>query len=158
MKYVLASLLLLFAANVSAAPEIIFLFRHSEKLTGSDPHLSEAGNNRAKQLLNLFSEEKPNAVYSTAYNRTIETATPLAEHFGLPIKTYDPLDLAEFKQTVMAENGVVVIVGHSNTTPELAALIAQVVVEKMPETEFDRYFILQKSAQGYQLTNLKMNF
>ena len=158
MKYVLASLLLLFVANLSAAPETIFLFRHSEKLTGSDPHLSEAGNNRAKQLLNLFSGEKPNAIYSTAYNRTIETATPLAEHFGLRIKTYDPRDLAEFKQTVMAESGVVVIVGHSNTTPELAALIAQVAVEKMPETEFDRYFMLQKAQQGYRLRSVTMNF
>ena len=51
-----------------------------------------------------------------------------------------------------------VIVGHSNTTPELAKLIAQIDVEKMPETEFNRYFILQSEAQGYQLSDMKMNF
>ncbi|TMN73621.1 histidine phosphatase family protein [Pseudoalteromonas sp. S1727] len=158
MNYVLASLLFLFAANISAAPDAIFLFRHSEKLAGKNPPLSEAGRQRAERLFNLFGEVKPSSIYSTDYNRTIETAAPLAEYFGLSVNTYKPGDLAQFTKTVLAQSGIVVIVGHSNTTPELAQLIAQVPVEKMPETEFDRYFILQKAEQGYQLRSLKMNF
>ncbi|HEA15397.1 MAG TPA: histidine phosphatase family protein [Pseudoalteromonas prydzensis] len=158
MKYVLASLILLFAVNLSAAPDTVFLFRHSEKLTGKDPQLSDAGKQRAQQLVSLLSKVQPNAIFSTDYNRTIETATPLAEYFDMPIETYEPGDLAKFKQTVLAQSGVVVVVGHSNTTAKLAELIAQVIVEKMPETEFDRYFILQKVGQGYQLSRLKMNF
>jgi len=158
MNYILASLILLFTANLTAAPQSIFLFRHSEKLTGNDPHLTDAGKQRAQQLVSLLSKVQPTAVFSTDYNRTIETATPIAEHFNITIQSYDSRDLAAFKHTVLAQDGVVVIVGHSNTTPELAKLIAQIDVEKMPETEFNRYFILQSEAQGYQLSDMKMNF
>lgn len=158
MNYILASVILLFTANLTAAPQSIFLFRHSEKLTGNDPHLTDAGKQRAQQLVGLLSKVQPTAVFSTDYNRTIETATPIAEHFNITIQSYDSRDLAAFKHTVLAQDGVVVIVGHSNTTPELAKLIAQIDVEKMPETEFNRYFILQSEAQGYQLSDMKMNF
>lgn len=158
MNYILASLILLFTANLTAAPQSIFLFRHSEKLTGNDPHLTDAGKQRAQQLVGLLGKVQPTAVFSTDYNRTIETATPIAEHFNITIQSYDSRDLAAFKHTVLAQDGVVVIVGHSNTTPELAKLIAQIDVEKMPETEFNRYFILQSEAQGYQLSDMKMNF
>ena len=158
MNYILASVILLFTANLTAAPQSIFLFRHSEKLTGNDPHLTDAGKQRAQQLVSLLSKVQPTAVFSTDYNRTIETATPIAEHFNITIQSYDSRDLAAFKHTVLAQDGVVVIVGHSNTTAELAKLIAQIDVEKMPETEFNRYFILQSEAQGYQLSDMKMNF
>ncbi|CAM4068362.1 SixA phosphatase family protein [Pseudoalteromonas ostreae] len=158
MKYVLASLILLFTANLTAAPQSIFLFRHSEKLTGNDPHLTDAGKQRAQQLVGLLSKVQPTAVFSTDYNRTIETATPIAEHFNITIQSYDPRDLAAFKHIVLSQSGAVVIVGHSNTTPELAKLIARIDVEKMPESEFNRYFILQSEAQGYQFSDMKMNF
>lgn len=99
-----------------------YFIRHAEKdrqdSTETDPHLNETGKNRALRWSNLFKNTKFDAVYSTDYNRTRETASPTAENNDLEITIYDPtgIDVNKFKASTRGKN--ILVVGHSNTIPQ----------------------------------------
>jgi phosphohistidine phosphatase SixA len=99
-----------------------YLIRHAEKdrsdKSNKNPHLTEAGKKRAENWVNVFKDVKFDMVYTTNYNRTIETATPTAKANDLPLTIYNPQDMAS-KEFMADTNGkIVLIVGHSNTTPQ----------------------------------------
>ena len=87
-----------------------YLIRHAEKdlsdKSNRNPHLTEVGQERALAWKKYFKEIDFDAVYSTNYHRTKETATPTAEDHNLPIEAYDPRDLynAAFKAATLGEN------------------------------------------------------
>ncbi len=117
----------------------IFLVRHAEKeLNVDNPRLTAAGQARAESLKELLSTEDIQSIYSSDFRRTIETANPLAESCGLEVKIYDPSKLAEFAKELQSSTGNCLVVGHSNTTPELTKLLTGEEVVPMPETEYDR--------------------
>lgn len=98
-----------------------YLIRHAEKdrsdKTNRNPHLTEKGLKRADNWSNVLKDVKFDAIYSTDYNRTKETALPTAKANNLEIKLYDPRKMAskEFLANTKGKN--VLVVGHSNTTP-----------------------------------------
>lgn len=98
-----------------------YFIRHAEKdrsdKTNKDPHLIQNGLMRAVKWSYALSNETFDAVYSTDYNRTKETAGPIAEKNGLDITIYDPRNI-DAKAFLEANKGkTVLVVGHSNTTP-----------------------------------------
>src|SRR6187399_2985834 len=67
------------------------LVRHAETTgTGSNPNLSAAGIARANELVRILAEVDLHAVYATNFNRTMQTAQPVATASGLSITSYDP--------------------------------------------------------------------
>lgn len=158
VKYLINFLLLFCTCFVFAEPGTIYLFRHSEKEKGVNPHLTQAGVHRARQLSLLIERTKPLTLYSTDYNRTLETANELAKDLSAKVQVYNPRELDQFKQKVLMHSGTVIIVGHSNTSVELAALFSELTVDKMAESEFARYFLLQRTGQNYHLSDLQMAF
>ena len=66
------------------------------------------------------------------------------------------------KKELLKLNGVVVVMGHSNTTPQLATLLSDKKVTPMNESEFSRYFLLSTNANknktGYSVVEHKMIF
>jgi len=60
-----------------------YLIRHAEKdrtdKTNKNPNLNEKGLERAKKWATYFKEIQLDAVYSTNYNRTQQTAKPTAD-------------------------------------------------------------------------------
>ncbi len=109
----------------------IILVRHAEKDVSAtadktDPVLSDIGNQRAQRFLERTKRYKPGAIYSTAFKRTRSTVEPLAKHRKLEIKTYDPRKHADLITEIMQSKiKRFVVVGHSNTIPVLANLIAK---------------------------------
>lgn len=101
----------------------VYLVRHAEKLTGDDPGLTEAGAARAERIADIFEDVALSGVYSTDTKRTRATAAPSAEQAGLEIQIYDAGDMSPFAETLKAQSGVVLVVGHSNTIPTLAGLL-----------------------------------
>lgn len=101
-----------------------YLIRHAEKdrsdKTNRNPKLTEAGLQRADKWANTFKDITFDAIYSTDYNRTKETAMPTAKANNLDLKFYNPSDMkiAEFMENTKGKT--VLIVGHSNTTPIFA--------------------------------------
>lgn len=131
-------ILLAFAASVLAADETvaqsknktIVLVRHTEKDTtdakNPDPVLSAEGRERAVRLMKAIKKYKPHEIFATAYKRTQQTAEPIANKRKKQIQTYDASKQGDLVAKIMAsETDHYLIVGHSNTIPPLANLLAK---------------------------------
>jgi phosphohistidine phosphatase SixA len=109
-------------ADGAAPAPVFYVMRHLEKAGGPDPGLSAAGQANAGRLAAWLAGRPPAAIYVSTTRRARETAAPAAERFSVPPKEYDPAgDPAELIARVKAETGAVLLVGHSNTVPELVA-------------------------------------
>jgi phosphohistidine phosphatase SixA len=119
---------LVVASFPALAADTIYLVRHAEKVAdGSrDPALSVEGIARASHMAEMLADENIVAVFSSDFVRTRETARPLAERLGLDIQIYSPYpaDAEAFAAQLRALNGNMLVVGHSNTTPEMTALLS----------------------------------
>lgn len=117
MKLFYAAALLLAACS---APDY-YVMRHLEKeRVGVDPGLTAAGTENANALHDFLKPHLPRAIYATAAKRAQETARPVATRLGLTISVYT--DTADLLRRVRAEpNRPVLIVGHSNTVPDIVA-------------------------------------
>ena len=123
-----------------------FLVRHAEKnLTDKNPSLTVEGQERAEELARFLQEVPIDAIYSTDYKRTMETAMPTAKAKNIPIETYDPSDLAAFVASVQrpSSNKKILIVGHSNTTPALINIFTSSnQYSDLSEKQYDNMYIL----------------
>lgn len=122
-------------------PMVLHLVRHAEKELGRDPNLTAAGAARADALVETLVDARIEVIYSTNFKRTRATAEPIARSRNLPIIYYDPSDLDGFASQVTAAGRSALIVGHSNTTPQLvAALGGEAGVPITEATEYDRLY------------------
>lgn len=133
------------SAEPAAGPAItrLFLVRHAEKETGADPALTPAGEARAQALAQRLAGEGVTEIWSTDTRRTQSTARPLAQALGLPVQTYDPSAMPSFANQLSETQGVKLVVGHSNTTDALAALLGADPGPPIDEAgEFDRLYVI----------------
>ena len=132
-------------------PAAIFLVRHAEKKKGDDPQLSRKGRKRAQHLAHLLGAAKPDAIYSTHLRRTRETAAPLAETTGVEVValTADEHLVPEMARRLMSDHTgeVVVVVGHSNTTPAIANAMG-VDAPEIPEDDYDNVYLITFTGEG----------
>lgn len=119
----------------------ILLVRHAETaVPGPDPELSPAGHRRAAGIADLLAGEGIDRVLATDTRRARSTALPIAERLGLEVEIYDPRRLAELAAALRAGGGTVLVVGHSNTTPELVRLLGGDPGAPIGEAEHDRLY------------------
>lgn len=128
----------LISACSSEKTTTYYLIRHSEKdrtdLTNSNPNLNFEGEKRAQRWVNYFESINLDAVYSTNYNRTIQTATPIAKSKVLEIQKYNPRKMYDSIFQLETLGKTVLIVGHSNTTPIFAnKILGDKIYENMDE-------------------------
>lgn len=129
------------------------LVRHAEKASDDpkDPSLSEAGMARAARLADALADTPLAAAYATAYRRTQSTAVPSAARHGIAVTTYDASrPAAEFASALRQAHTdeTVLVVGHSNTVPALAAALCACEIAPMRENEFDRRIDIRIAADG----------
>ncbi|MEM8999967.1 MAG: phosphoglycerate mutase family protein [Bacteroidota bacterium] len=109
--------------NTNPIVSTFYLIRHSEKDRSNpenlDPELNQDGLGRAMKWAEILDPVPIDVIYSTNYERTTMTAAPTSVKKDIDVKYYDPnsLDIEEFKTQNEGLN--VLVVGHSNTTPEL---------------------------------------
>jgi broad specificity phosphatase PhoE len=125
-------------------PAVVFLVRHAEKAGDDrDPGLSKAGQARAGELAEMLADAGITAIYSSDYRRARDTAQPLATQLGLEIMIYDPQQLETLAQILRTSAGRSLVVGHSNTTPELVELLGGEPGPAIDEAkEHDRFYSL----------------
>jgi phosphohistidine phosphatase SixA len=134
----------------------VFLVRHAEKQAGSeDPALTEAGLQRARDLALLLQDAGIDVIYSTDFRRTRDTAAPLAQHLGMEPQIYDWDEMNAFAAE-LARGGVrALVVGHSDTTPELVGLLGGEPGAPIDEaSEYDRLYVLNIGPDGTVTTTL----
>ena len=135
----------------SQATTTVIFVRHAEKATmpENDPGLTLAGERRVaeltRQLVDADVVQGIDAVYSTPFRRTEETARPVAEILGLPVNAYDPANTEEIMERIVKEHKgkIILVVGHSNTLPALIGNMgASKKVPEIAENEYDNIFIV----------------
>lgn len=137
-----------------ATPGVEFVIvRHAEKRSDDprDPQLSEAGLARAQRLAAAMSTQPLAAVYATGYRRTQQTAAPSAAVHGLAVTTYDAKqDAREFAVSLKQRHGsgTILVVGHSNTVPEIASALCACAVAAIADNEFDRRVSVRIDGNG----------
>ena len=134
----------LVANTCDAAPGAIILVRHAEKAaTGSDPGLTEMGKERAKALARMLLNAEITAVFTSRAKRTKDTAG-----FSAKLAKVTPSELigddarAHAKRILAANGKAVLVVGHSNTIPEIIQALGGPADISIDDAEFDRIFIL----------------
>lgn len=133
------------------APSAIFLVRHAERAPEpeDDPSLTAVGTERARELARLLGDAQITRIHSTDTRRTRETAGPLASALGVEVELYDPSDLDAVARDLLASPGRHLVVGHSNTTPELASALGGDGHGPIQEGwEYDRLYVLAPEAGG----------
>ena len=135
----------------SQATTTVIFVRHAEKAAepADNPGLSPAGQRRVAELTRQLKDadviQGIDAVYSTPFRRTEETARPIAEALGLPVNTYDPADTEAIMEKIVKEHKgkIILVVGHSNTLPALMGNMgASKRVPPIAEEEYDNIYIV----------------
>jgi 2,3-bisphosphoglycerate-dependent phosphoglycerate mutase len=125
----------------------LIILRHAEKdPAGKDPNLSSDGALRAEALRFMLSSVDISAIYSTPYNRTRQTVNPLAMDKGIAITEYSASKPSEelIDEILASHRGkTVVIVGHSNTVPEILKVLSKnAFTAEISESQYDNLFIV----------------
>ncbi|MDQ1921755.1 SixA phosphatase family protein [Massilia pseudoviolaceinigra] len=146
----------LLAPGLAAAdPTIIYLVRHGEKAAvEKDPELTTQGKARARNIAAILKSTGIAHVYSSTAQRTRQTAQPLATDLGLQVQVYDPAQSANLVAQVKAAGGTALVVGHSNTVPELVRLFGGKPGSDIGDDEFDRLYQLIVDKDGSVTTVL----
>ena len=127
----------------------LYLVRHGEKEAGDDPDLSPAGKVRAEALAERLEGADLTEIWSTRTKRTQQTAAPVVRQTGLPVQPYDASTLPAFASWLLDTPGVKLVVGHSNTTDALAALLGADPGPPIDDkTEFDRLYVIHIDKDG----------
>lgn len=136
-----AALALAAAAACTTAPAAepeaggYYVMRHLEKGEGPDPALSAQGKTNAQRMATRF-EAPPRAIYVSTTRRARETAAPLAARLALTPVEYDPADSAALVARVLAGPRPALIVGHSNTVPEIVERLGGTRPAPLAESDF----------------------
>ncbi|WP_284651768.1 phosphoglycerate mutase family protein [Flavobacterium terrisoli] len=162
MKKIAAVMILLFSlTSFSQTTTTFIVLRHAEKAdTTKDTNLSTEGLIRADALRETLQSVYVNAIYSTPYNRTKQTVTPLASEKKIAITEYPAnKPYAELvNELIAAHHGqTVVIVGHSNTVPEILKVLTKNAYNvTINENQFDNIFVvILKEGKPAEVTTMK---
>lgn len=159
MKFSIFALFVLFmAAPLMAADTMIIVVRHAEKAADDpkDPSLSEQGQARANKLAILLKDAHVSAAYTTQYKRTRLTALPTATQNGfLPeVRNANRENATTYTADLLKEiqkkhkGKTVLVVGHSNTVPEVVKYITGIDVSPIGEDEFHRVYVITLGKQS----------
>lgn len=136
-----------------AEPSMIYLVRHGEKASvGKDPELTPTGQLRAQNIATTLHRAGIQAIFSSSTTRTLQTAQPLASKLGLKVEQYDAATPKVLVEKVKSLRGAVLVVGHSNTLPELVRLFGGTPGQEIGDEEYDRLYQLINGPGGKTTT------
>jgi phosphohistidine phosphatase SixA len=133
VKALVVALVVALSAASAHAEKAVLLVRHAEKVDASkDAALSDAGKARALRLRDLLKNAGVTHVFTSEFVRTKDTAAPAA---GKLVPVVVP---------AKDEAAVVLVVGHSNTVPNLVKALSGATVT-IGDDDFGRVFVVTKS-------------
>lgn len=125
-----------------------YLIRHAEKDRSNpdeqNPNLTAKGIERSIHWASYFDSIPLNSIYTTNYNRTKETITPVSESKGITPKIYSPNEL-DIEQFIQANYGKSVLIsGHSNTTPNMVnKILGEEKFSDMSDSDNKSLFVIK---------------
>jgi broad specificity phosphatase PhoE len=155
------ALLSTFATSTAFAdPTLVILVRHAEKAAtpADDPPLTAAGEARARALVAALADTRLNAIFTTQFLRTRNTAALIAQKAGIEPRWFKADDdtPAHVKSVVDAirsrpPGDAVLVVGHSNTVPAIIGALGGPKMFDLCETEYSNLFILIFAPAAHRL-------
>ena len=130
------------AAQPAIAADTVYVMRHLQKAEGTDPPLSAEGAANAEALAARLANSGVKAIFATPTARAMQTGEPLAKALGLAVTPYDPRDPAALVKAASRMNGAVLIVGHSNTVPDIVARFGGTPVA-LGEQDYGTVFVVK---------------
>lgn len=124
-----------------------FVVRHAEKLDNTENSpLSTAGLERANTLRDTLASKGIDSVFASVRLRTQQTAQPTATSSGVTIQVL-PIDPASgLLERLRRINGKkVLVVGHSNTVPQIVQTLSGRTAGPIQERIFDSMYIIKKT-------------
>ena len=92
-----------------------------------------------------FKNNKIDAIYSTNYNRTIETILPISISKGIKPIIYSPSNINYDSFLKKVKGKIILVVGHSNTIPGFVnELIEEDYYEQINDTVNSNLYIVKK--------------
>lgn len=147
LVFSLAFSLLSFSSELTTT---VILVRHAEKdaSIAEDPPLTAAGRERSQQLVRMFENTGIQILITTPYARTRQTISPLAQKLNLTPLEIKETDLIVSQIRNEQAGKVILLVGHSNTIPELIQKLGGISISEIPDMQYDDLFILTLPASG----------
>lgn len=152
-------------SELAAGPTTVILVRHAERAAepAGDPGLTPAGEQRAQALAAALKDAGVGAIVTTQFQRTRLTAKPLAEALGVGaevIEARGAMHPQEVARAVLARHAgkTVVVVGHSNTVPAIAAALGAPSPDAITDATYDNLFIVTVPAGGGTATIVKAQY
>lgn len=144
-------------AAAQADPVVVYLVRHAERAEDgtNDPPISVEGQTRAEQVASLLRDAGITHIHTTDLKRTRQTGAPTAQAAGLEMLVYNPRDLTGFAETLRATPGRHLVLGHSNTTPDLVEALGGDSSGPIDEMEYDRLYIVTVTDAGVSTVLLR---
>jgi broad specificity phosphatase PhoE len=143
------------ARRFQAAPTVIIVVRHGEKVSPRADALSLLGQKRAIRLATITQAVGVDAILVTQTQRTRQTAEPTATRLNVPItevpgpNSASPADVAAHvdavRQRILSDHRgqAVLVVGHSNTAPKIAGALGNRTFPNLnDDNEFDAIFFV----------------
>jgi broad specificity phosphatase PhoE len=148
---ILVTALVLLSAAAAAAQSTVFVVRHAERadggvtntMMGNDPDLSEAGRARAEALAAMLKDAGITAIYTTEFKRTQQTAAPLAKALGIAVTAVSSKDTPALLEKIKAATGNVLVVGHSNSVPDVVKGLGVTSPVTIGDAEYDNLFVVR---------------
>lgn len=134
----------------AASTTTVIVIRHAEKsaLPGDDPPLAPQGELRALALAEQFGRAPKglglDSIFVSEFRRTQDTVRPLANRLGIPVITVPSKDSETAARRALGEyrGGRVLIVGHSNTVPEIVEALSGREVPEMAEDQYGVVYVV----------------
>ena len=93
-------------------------------------------------MAEALKDAKITAIYTSEYKRTQETAAPLAHSLGVRPEVVSADDLGSLVSKIKAARGDVLVVGHSNTLPQIINALGVSVRVTVAESDYDNLFLV----------------
>ena len=140
----------------SAADTVVIVVRHAEKAGPSgDVPLSPEGVERARALVNVARQAGVSGIITTQFQRTRQTAAPLAESLGIAPQVVEATGAASDHARAVVDaiqarytGRTVLVVGHSNTVPAIVAALGVPPFPDLCDEEYDNLFTVIVSPDG----------
>jgi broad specificity phosphatase PhoE len=141
-RFLIALLLAVTAPQAALAADPVFVMRHLQKAEGADPPLSARGVANARAVADLLAKSGIKAIFATPTRRAMETAQPLAARLGLTVRPYDASKPEALVAAAGKVDGAVLVVGHSNTVPDLVARFGGKQAIALGEQDYGTVFVV----------------
>ena len=145
--------ILFFSCNLTVDDCVeVYLIRHAEKdrsdPLNKNPHLNKRGIERSLLWNGYFENKEVNSIYSTNYNRTIETVLSVSIAKGIKPIIYSASNI-NYESFLKKEKGnTVIVVGHSNTIPGFVnKLIEDDYYKQINDTVNSNLYIVKKCSE-----------